>query len=147
MTINQGKYQGSHAVFLGDSITFGYELCDGEKPYPHLVSNALGFQGFENHGISGSSVASGGFEPMCERYEKMNPHADVIFFMGGRNNFSMGETPFGHLGTPSTETRTFYGALKHIAEELVNSIPNGLHPNQAGHERLAARIIGFMNTL
>ncbi len=22
--------------FLGDSITFGYELRDGEKPYPHL---------------------------------------------------------------------------------------------------------------
>lgn len=32
MPINQGKYQSSHAVFLGDSITFGYELRDGEKP-------------------------------------------------------------------------------------------------------------------
>ncbi|QNR68209.1 SGNH/GDSL hydrolase family protein [Paenibacillus peoriae] len=223
MTINQGKYQGSHAVFLGDSITFGYELRDGEKPYPHLVSDALGFLTFENHGISGSSVASGGFEPMCERYEKMNPHADVIFFMGGRNDFSMGEIPFGSLDTPSTETSTFYGALKHIAEGLINrypdklivfltpphgssdtvpehlpnaitgqvysayaqavrevaslysfpccdlwniagiqplmpvhkqmyftgenGIPDGLHPNQAGHERMAARIIGFMNTL
>ncbi|MGM1023071.1 MAG: hypothetical protein ACQEXV_21790 [Bacillota bacterium] len=52
MTINQDKYQGIHAVFLGDSITFGYELRDGEKPYPHLVSNALEFQTFENHGIS-----------------------------------------------------------------------------------------------
>ncbi|MEK5507913.1 SGNH/GDSL hydrolase family protein [Paenibacillus sp. FSL P4-0113] len=87
MTNNQGKYQGSHAVFLGDSITFGYELRDGEKPYPHLVSDALGFQTFENHGISGSSVASGGFEPMCERYEKMNPHADVIFLWGEETIF------------------------------------------------------------
>ncbi|MGO4949979.1 SGNH/GDSL hydrolase family protein [Paenibacillus sp. S25] len=56
MTINQGKCQGSHAVFLGDSITFGYELRDGEKPYPHLVSDALGFLTFENHGISGAAV-------------------------------------------------------------------------------------------
>ncbi|MDP9678788.1 hypothetical protein J2W97_004846 [Paenibacillus jamilae] len=32
MPINQGKYQGYHAVFLDDSITFGYELRDGEKP-------------------------------------------------------------------------------------------------------------------
>ncbi|WP_226003301.1 SGNH/GDSL hydrolase family protein [Paenibacillus sp. BJ-4] len=99
MSTYQNKYQGSHAVFLGDSITFGYELKEGEKPYPHIVSDTLGFQSFENHGISGSSVASGGFEPMCERYEKMNPHADVIFFMGGRNDFSMGETPFGAAHT------------------------------------------------
>ncbi len=32
MPINQGKYQGYHAVFLDDSITFGYDLRDGEKP-------------------------------------------------------------------------------------------------------------------
>ncbi|WP_025717617.1 SGNH/GDSL hydrolase family protein [Paenibacillus sp. 1-18] len=50
MTTNQNKYQGNHAAFLGDSITFGYELKEGEKPYPHIVSDTLGFQSFENHG-------------------------------------------------------------------------------------------------
>ncbi|WP_256873795.1 hypothetical protein [Paenibacillus kribbensis] len=30
------------------------------------------------------------------------------------------------LGTPSTETQTFYGALKHIAEGLINRYPNKL---------------------
>ncbi|WP_144424528.1 SGNH/GDSL hydrolase family protein [Paenibacillus xylanivorans] len=28
-----------------------------------------------------------------------------------------------------------------------NGVPNGLHPNQAGHARLASRIVGFLNTL
>lgn len=28
-----------------------------------------------------------------------------------------------------------------------NGVPDGLHPNQAGHSRLASRIVGFLNTL
>ncbi|MGP0577119.1 hypothetical protein ACTP13_08895 [Paenibacillus peoriae] len=30
------------------------------------------------------------------------------------------------MDTPSTETRTFYGALKHIAEGLINRYPDKL---------------------
>lgn len=216
-------YQNQTAVFLGDSITFGYELKEEEQAYPALVSESLGLSSYENHGISGSSVSSGGWEPMCERYQHMNRHADIIFFMGGRNDFSSVENEFGDINTSADDTHTFYGALKHIAEGLIqyypdrliifltpphgssdmvpeylpnrttgkmysdyvqairevaslysfpccdlwntagiqpllevhknmyftgeNGIPDGLHPNQKGHERLANRIIGFMNTL
>lgn len=216
-------YQNQLAVFLGDSITFGYELNAGEKAYPELVSEALGLASYENHGISGSSVASPGWEPMCERYQLMNAEADIIFFMGGRNDFSSGSNEFGDIHTSIEEKHTFYGALKAIAEGLIqryprqlivfitpphgsseavpeylpnkvtgkiygdyiqavrevaslysfpccdlwniagiqplvevhkqlyftgeHGVPDGLHPNQAGHSRLAARIVGFMNTL
>lgn len=216
-------YQNQTAVFLGDSITFDYELKEGEQAYPALVSESLGLSSYENHGISGSSVSSGGWEPMCERYQHMNKHADIIFFMGGRNDFSSVENEFGDINTSVDDTHTFYGALKHIAEGLIqyypdrliifltpphgssnivpehlpnrttgkvysdyvqavrevaslysfpccdlwntagiqpllevhknmyftgeNGIPDGLHPNQKGHERLANRIIGFIKTL
>lgn len=216
-------YQNQTAVFLGDSITFGYELKEGEQAYPALVSESLGLNSYENHGISGSSVSSGGWEPMCERYQNMNRDADIIFFMGGRNDFSSSENEFGDINTSADDTYTFYGALKHIAEGLIqyypdrlivfltpphgssnsvpehlpnrttgkiysdyvqavrevaslysfpccdlwntagiqpllevhknmyftgeNGIPDGLHPNQKGHERLGNRIVGFMKTL
>ncbi|MBU5351401.1 SGNH/GDSL hydrolase family protein [Paenibacillus barcinonensis] len=223
MLLQSELYKGQKAVFLGDSITYGYGLSEGEHPYPELVSRALGFQSHENHGISGSSVADGGLEPMCNRIEQLNADADIIFFMGGRNDFSSGTTAFGNINTSPSATDTFYGALKHIAEGLIqryptklivfltpphgsstavpedlpnpvtgrvyseyiaaikevaslysipvcdlwniagiqpllkvhknlyftgeNGVPDGLHPNQAGHSRLAARIVGFLNTL
>jgi lysophospholipase L1-like esterase len=223
MSLQSSSYEGQTAVFLGDSITFGYGLQEGEHPYPELVSRALGFQSYENCGISGSSVADGGFEPMCNRMGQLHAEADVVFFMGGRNDFSSGTTAFGDISTSPHSKDTFYGALKHIAEGLIqryptklivfltpphgsseavpedlpnmvtgriysdyvaairevaslysipvcdlwniagiqpqlpihkdlyftgdNGVPDGLHPNQAGHARLASRIVGFMNTL
>ncbi|SHN55766.1 Lysophospholipase L1 [Paenibacillus sp. ov031] len=223
MSSQSSSYEGQKAVFLGDSITFGYGLQEGEHPYPELVCSALGFQSYENHGISGSSVADGGFEPMCNRIGQMHAEADVIFFMGGRNDFSSGMTAFGDISTSLNSKDTFYGALKHIAEELIqryptklivfltpphgsseavpedlpntvtrriysdyvaairevaslysipvcdlwniagiqpllpvhkdlyftgdNGVPDGLHPNQAGHERIASRIVGFLKSL
>lgn len=53
MSLQSSSYEGQTAVFLGDSITFGYGLQEGEHPYPELVSRALGFQSYDNDGISG----------------------------------------------------------------------------------------------
>lgn len=221
--MNANVYQGKKAVFLGDSITFGYGLQAGERAYPELVGDQLGFAQVDNHGISGSSVTSGGYEPMCERLDRLNDEADILFFMGGRNDFSMGTGDFGDMNSDPQQTDTFYGALKYIAEFFINSypsklivfvtpphgssdevpehlpnpvtervygdyaeavrevaahyslpccdlwkiagiqpllpvhrqmyftgdqgIPDGLHPNQAGHQRLAERLSGFLKTL
>ncbi|WP_411349697.1 SGNH/GDSL hydrolase family protein [Paenibacillus sp. WLX2291] len=216
-------YIGKKAAFLGDSITFGYGLQAGERVFPEIVGDLLGLARVDNHGISGSSVASGGYEPMCERLDQLDADVDILFFMGGRNDFSMGTGVFGNINTDPQQKNTFYGALKYIAETLItlypsklivfvtpphgssdevpehlpnqvtgnvygdyveairevashyslpccdlwniagiqpllpvhrqmyftgeDGIPDGLHPNQAGHQRLAERLSGFLKTL
>ena len=46
-------------AFLGDSITFGYGLCDKSKRYATLIASELGMTE-ENYGICGTLMAKAG---------------------------------------------------------------------------------------
>lgn len=101
---------------IGDSITYGFIPRNSEgypgklKSYCELLAEYLGCS-IDNQGISGSTVATPGNNPMCLRYDKMADDADIITFMGGTNDIRY-EIPVGTFD--DTETSTFYGALKSL---------------------------------
>lgn len=108
-------------VALGDSITYGF-IPRNTVGYPgqlnsfaKLTADYFGMT-FENHGVSGSTVAFvAGASPMCQRVELMPDDADVVVFMGGTNDIRKGVA----LGTmDDRENNTFYGALHMVMSAL-----------------------------
>lgn len=121
-----GYFAGKTANFLGDSITNGQYLPNKDLSFPSVMKNKLGLETVNNYGINGSSISSYGSNPMVNRYSEMTDDADLIFFMGGRNDFGSSTDSFGDINTPATSKNTFYGALKNIAEGLKTKYPNKL---------------------
>lgn len=210
------RFYGLRANFLGDSITWGYSPADdGSRlinPFPTLVGNTLGLSVVTNYGISGSTIgdnAGGVNAPFCNRYNQMDTSADLIFVLGGTNDWAK-NVPLGTI-TDSTSA-TFYGALNILVAGLLNQYPtqtivlatpmhrkgdtvansvgstlndyrnavinigakygvavldlyatsgffpdnttnfgaicpDGRHPNDVGHQKLANRISGFLRTV
>lgn len=117
---------GKIGNFLGDSITWGYSPADGTQlanPFPTLVKNTLGLITANNYGISGSTIADpgdGGRNPYCTRYTGMSDSGDLIFVLGGLNDWANNIT----VGTISDSTiYTFYGALNTLITGLLNKYP------------------------
>ena len=105
---------------LGDSITYG---AGGTVPYTDVVKNILGLNTVRNYGVSGSAIAtrSGRTDSFVERYSSMDNDADIIYVMGGTNDFWT-NVPLGSIN--DTTSDTFYGALKILCEGLINKYPN-----------------------
>ena len=83
-------------AFLGDSITFGYDLEDKSKKYSTLASEALGMTE-ENYGITGTLIAKAGLNrenddafvtriPLIDR-------ADIAVIFGGTNDYFWSDAP------------------------------------------------------
>lgn len=121
-----GYFAGKTGNFLGDSITNGQYLPNKDLSFPSVMKNKLGLGMVNNYGINGSSISSFGSDSMVNRYSEMSNDADIIFFMGGRNDFGSSTDLFGDINTPATNKNTFYGALKNIAEGLKTKYPNKL---------------------
>jgi lysophospholipase L1-like esterase len=125
--VNKTRWYGKKANFLGDSITWGYSpVGDGSRltnQYPALVGNTLGLSVVRNYGISGSTLADKGdgtSNPMVSRYSSMDNDADLIFVLGGTNDWAVGKG----IGTINDTTiYTFYGALNVLVQGLLDKYP------------------------
>ena len=111
----------SKLAALGDSITYGF-IPRNTVGYPgqldsyaKLTADYYGMS-FENHGISGSTVAIvDGASPMCQRVNDLPNDADVVVFMGGTNDIRKGVS----LGTFEDRSgKTFYGALHIVMSSI-----------------------------
>ena len=112
---------------FGDSITYGadYSLQYAQMnyPYPTLVSSSLGFKGFTNYAVSGSTIATD-VDNLPSIYNQLlyaDDEADIVSVMGGVNDYNRNV----ELGTISdTTTNTFYGSLKAICQLLLDKYPD-----------------------
>lgn len=115
--------------FLGDSITYGYDPVknDGNKmqnPWPEQVGKMLGFEYYENKGVS-SSVLSASFGrvdalTMSKYYVNLRDDLDFVFVMGGINDV-WNNLPLGKMG--DVEDTTIYGALDVLIKKLLVKFP------------------------
>lgn len=114
-------FGGTKLAALGDSVTYGF-IPRNTVGYPgqldsfaKLTADYFGMT-FENHGVSGSTVAFvEDASPMCQRVGLMPDDADVVVFMGGTNDFRKGVV----LGTMDDRgSDTFYGALHMVMSAL-----------------------------
>lgn len=109
---------------LGDSITFGA----GGTSWVTRLKELTDCKEAINYGISGTTIETNGTgQSFVERYSSMADDLDLICVWGGVNDHHWTGTvgrSFGDINTPSTETNTFYGALKHLCEGLLNKYPS-----------------------
>lgn len=206
------NWAGKTANFLGDSITQGIGATSVK--YVDVVKDIMNLKKVNNYGISGTKIADSGNDnsAMSIRYTNMDANADIVFVLGGTNDY--GHTTTAAFGSFEDRTvETFYGALhvlciglltnfvgKEIVfitpihrvndrtpnsttnkslEDYVNAIkevtkyygipvldffsdlamnpmvpiikstymPDGLHPNDAGHQVMGEKIARFMTSI
>lgn len=120
------RWQGKKANFIGDSITWGYNPADGtqlDSPFPSLVATTLGLTTARNYGISGSTLASpldDSRNPMCVRYSAMDNDADLVFILGGTNDWAQ-NIPIGTIADATVYT--FFGGLNILLNGLLTKYP------------------------
>ena len=108
---------------LGDSITYGA----GGTSWVTRLKELTGCKEAINYGVSGTCIQENGTgKSFVERYSSMDEDLDLICVWGGVNDHhwtgSSGRK-FGNINTSSSETNTFYGALKNLCEGLLNKYP------------------------
>lgn len=104
------KFPWKRAVCMGDSITAGVQSGrdDISVTWPSVFSEITGAE-TENDGIGGSTVWSGGEDPMCGRAESMGS-ADAVFLAGGINDWFFGaQCPAGDF---YNDTARMYSSVK-----------------------------------
>lgn len=117
-------YKGVSATFVGDSITNGAKLNDGEKNYWQLTADALQMGQTVGLGVNGSCYSTQSdfgldHDPLPTRYKKI-PQTDLIFIALGTNDFGR-NTP---LGTLEDQTDiSFCGAINYILNKLQTQCP------------------------
>ena len=108
---------------LGDSITFGA----GGTSWVTRLKELTGCKYAINYGVSGTTIETNGTgQSFVERYTNMADDLDLICVWGGVNDHHWTGTagrPFGNINSPTTETNSFYGALKNLCEGLINKYP------------------------
>ena len=127
---NDNPFVNKKIGFLGDSITYGYDPIanNGSKmanPWPGQVGEMLGFEYYENKGVS-SSVLSASFGrvdalTMSKYYVNLRDDLDFVFVMGGINDV-WNKLPLGQFG--DTEDTTIYGALDVLVKKLLTRYPS-----------------------
>ena len=112
----QGDFAGLKANFLGDSITFGY---NSTYVYHEEVKKRLSLAEVRNYGVSGTTMAVGAVSSLGEsfvgRYLNMDNDADIVFVLGGTNDYNS-SVPLGTID--STDNTEFYGALHILCKGL-----------------------------
>ena len=112
-------------LFLGDSLTEGVGATTSENSYVKLVEKALSCQVF-NYGISGTRIAKQ-TNPTCYatrwdldfqlRAQTMPEDADLVFVLGGINDFQHGDALLGEVS--SEDPYTFCGGVRNLLTYLV----------------------------
>lgn len=121
---------GKKINFLGDSITRGH--IDNEtamdRPYPKNVATLLNCV-CNNYGVSGSTLVNSSapysYQSFIDRMVNMDKDSDVNVVMGGTNDFAHSQVLLGNFS--DTGSSTIYGALKTIAEYLIENFPNAIN--------------------
>ena len=117
------ELEGITMYTMGDSY-FGGSSNGKQYVWPNLMAQKYDMD-FANYGIGGSTIAHGGYVPMCERISQMkNGSPDIVLLEGGRNDFSNGSIYIG--GVNDTGTTTFCGAINSCIAQLQEKYPNAL---------------------
>ncbi len=108
--------------FLGDSITYG---LGSDVRFSDIVAELAGIETSNNYGISGTLVSTGSTykieNAFINRYSEIDEDSDIIFIMGGTNDWARCVT-LGSLG--DTTTDTYYGALEALITALQEEYPD-----------------------
>lgn len=118
--------EGKTINFLGDSITWGHVAGQQmERPFPSIVGKRLRCTA-NNYGVSGSTLVGSSapysYQPFVDRMTSMDKSAAMNVVMGGTNDYGHSDILLGNLS--DTGSSTIYGALKTIAEYLLENFPN-----------------------
>lgn len=107
--------------FLGDSFTYGDKLSDRNQSYAALLAGMMQASAYCNYGLNGSCM--GGVHPdrFIDRYVWMSGDADLIFVLGGTNDYEFA-TPIGTMS--DTDSATFYGCLNLLMCSLQQMYPD-----------------------
>ncbi len=113
------SYAGVSAAFVGDSITNGATLEQGDPIYWQLVKESLQLGDVTGMGVNGSCYSTKSefgleHEPLAIRYQQI-PQTDMIFIALGTNDFGR-STPMGTI--EDQEDVSFYGAMNMILTAL-----------------------------
>jgi len=110
-------YKGMMGASIGDSIT-------AQATYINTMKNNLELALLYNYGVSGTSMAKASesdTSAFCVRVDSVDlAGVTLITVMGGTNDFGS-NIPIGVK--TDTDLTTFYGAVKHIIEELTTRKP------------------------
>ena len=118
------SYADRTASFVGDSITYGIKVTNGEQYWNHLKTN-LELGAVTNHGVSGSCYSTyndrgHNYQPLIDRYQNI-AGTDLIFIFMGTNDFSH-ETPLGT--TADTTDISLCGAMNIVLNGLKEAHPD-----------------------
>ena len=117
------ELKGLTMYAMGDSY-FGGSSNGVQYVWPNLMAQKYDMT-FKNYGIGGSSVAQGGFKPMCNRISEMSSGApDIVLLEGGRNDFVASSIRLGEL--TDTNAGTFCGGINSCIRQLKQKYPNAL---------------------
>lgn len=120
------EYINKNMICLGDSMTYGVGTTTCYYTY---LLRMLGKFNIYPYGVGGSSITpkQGDYPAwdtelsFLERYSDMRNDGDLIIVFGGVNDWVTGR----NLGTiDSTDTYTFYGAMKSLCNGLITKYPN-----------------------
>jgi lysophospholipase L1-like esterase len=114
----ESRWKGKKWASLGDSIT-------ANNKYQPLVINKLGVENI-NYGVGSSTIAINSNshvtnQSFVERAPNIDTSVNLISIFGAVNDFDV-NTPMGTIA--STDTSTFYGALKYLIEYFNTNIPD-----------------------
>ena len=123
-TVPAKSYAGLTATFVGDSITNGAKLNNGESRYWQLLQKDLGLGEVTGMGVNGScysTLSEFGMdhEPLVTRYQNI-PDTDLIFIFMGTNDFGRA-TPLGSV--EDREDVSFQGAMNKVLDEVKKAHP------------------------
>ncbi len=112
-------------AFLGDSITYGYDLTDRSKRFSTLLSQKLGLNE-ENYGITGTLVAKAGLNHSDGKDFVSRMHlihnADVAVIFGGTNDYFWSDKPIGGEDNDSYFEHAFETICKHVSDVRAGKI-------------------------
>lgn len=115
--------EGKSINVMGDSYVSAVSLPDG-KIWPQLLAEKYELD-YRSYGQSGNAIASPAASgtPMVQRYTQMRNDVDIVFVVGGRNDYNQ-NYPVGKVGDTSTDT--YCGALAVLIDGLRAKYPDSL---------------------
>ena len=122
--------KGLKVAFLGDSIAEGTGASVPERSFVSLFAAAHPEATVNNFSIGGTKIAAQQVvrqdwdkNPFFLRVEKLDTDTDLIFVMGGTNDFGHGDVPIGRRGE-TINNYSFYGAYIALIVSLKARCPD-----------------------